>query len=662
MSASLQLGRSVQFAPTFAGWRDSARELIRARVHPDVVTWEPLDDAQRALDGFDGAIATSRSARLERNAHDELRVPKAFLRRAAAVACHRSPTRWPLLYRVLWRLLDGEPELMDVATDPDVHSLGMMERAVRRSAHKMKAFVRFRETTDDNGDQAYIAWFEPAHLVVERTADFFVERFSSMRWSILTPDTCAHWDRTALRFSPGVSRSLAPSGDDLESLWRTYYAHIFNPARLKLDAMRSEMPQRYWGLLPEARLIADLAREAPSRVRRMLDEADREPEPVPVELDTSGAAADPVAFARSLHANARLTRHEAAIRVTAAQKQTSVADDPLHDPGAFEARQRELRVTRHAHLGLCSPNGSLVRLGVAGWTDPSLTEAGVFYPDDATTPEARLRYYASKFSLVEVDATYYALPTRELAQRWVQRTPQSFVFDIKAHALMTGHGTEVQRLPPWIAEAVPARLRSAKRVFPGVLPDEVIDEVWRRFLDALAPLRSARKLGAVLLQFPPWFKPSAEAAETIRRARARLGDTLGAVEFRHRDWLRGRIADRTLQLLEELGLAYVMVDAPQGMESSVAPLVGVTSPRLAVVRLHGRRAETWEKRHDVVSERYRYLYEEHQLRTWVLPIVDIALKHQGVHVLFNNNHANYATTNALEMTELLLGEGLNAAH
>jgi uncharacterized protein YecE (DUF72 family) len=261
---------------------------------------------------------------------------------------------------------------------------------------------------------------------------------------------------------------------------------------------------------------------------------------------------------------------------------------------------------------------------------------------------------------VYVDATYYSLPTRELAQRWVHRTPKSFVFDIKAHALMTGHGTEVHRLPGWVTEALPARLRSAKRVFPGVLPSEIIDELWRRFLDALSPLRTAGKLGAVLLQFPPWFKPSPDSADAIRQARARLGDTLGAVEFRHRDWLKGRVADRTFSLLEELGLAYVMVDAPQGMESSVPPTVGVTSPRLAVVRLHGRRAETWEKRHDVVSERYRYLYQDHQLRTWVLPIVDIALRHQGVHVLFNNNHANYATTNALEMTEMLSGDGLAA--
>lgn len=659
MNPALPLGLSVRFAPTFSAWRGVARELLLSRVPPSAVYWDPLDNVQRASDGLDH-VPDSAAPPADRRAGDELRVSKAFLRTATAVACHRSPERWALLYRVLWRIVGDEPALMEVATDPDVHALGAMERAVRRAAHKMKAFVRFRETADAAGEQVYVAWFEPAHLVVERTAGFFVERFPSMRWSILTPDACAHWDRVTLRFSAGVPRSEAPADDDLESLWRTYYAHIFNPARLNLDAMRAEMPQRYWSLLPEARLIGDLAREAPMRVRRMLDETAREPEPVPAELEVGSAAADPVAFARALHANARLTRHEARIRAGARDAKTHF-EDPVHDPGAYEARQREMRITRQAPRGLVSATGCPVRIGVAGWTDPSLTEPGVFYPDDATTPEARLRYYASKFSIVEVDATYYSLPTRDLARRWVDRTPRSFVFDIKAHALMTGHGTEVHRLPGWITEALPARLRSSKRVFPGVLPTEIVDEVWRRFLDALTPLRSAGKLGAVLLQFPPWFKPSRESADAIRQARARLGDTLGAVEFRHRNWLEGRVADRTLRLLEDLDLAYVMVDAPQGLESSVPPAVGVTSSRLAVVRLHGRRRETWEKRHDVVSERYRYLYEDHQLRSWVLPIVDIAKQHQGVHVLFNNNHANYATTNALEMTELLLGGGLMAA-
>ncbi len=656
-----RVGRTVRFAPTFDGWRMIARDLLRDGVHPETVTWEPADDPQPSLEGLALLTPSSLEAGATQSGTDELRVSRNFLRLAASVSCHRSPERWATLYQVLWRLVGNEPHVLDVVTDPAVHALGAMDRAVRRAAHKMKAFVRFRRTSGGDGsDPAYVAWFEPAHRVVERTAPFFAQRFPSMKWSLLTPDACAHWDRETLCITPGVSRAMAPTGDELEALWRTYYAHIFNPARLNLGAMRAEMPRQYWALLPEAELIGSLARDAPRRVTQMLAETLRAPETLPPELEGQGPTADPAAFARALHTGAGLTRRETEIRVRDAQKSTTTTADPLHDPGAFAAIERERRVHVPAPRGLTHPNGGRVRIGVAGWTDPSLTEPGVFYPADATTPETRLRYYASRFSLVEVDATYYALPTRSMAERWVERTPPYFMFDIKAHALMTGHGTEVSRLPPWIAKALPQRLRSASRVFPGVLPPEIIDELWRVFLDALEPLRSANKLGAVLLQFPPWFKPSRESAEAIRDARRRLGTTLGAVEFRQRGWMTGRVADRTFALLEELGLAYVIVDAPQGMDSSVPPTVGITSPELAVVRLHGRRAETWERRNDVVSERYRYLYDERQLGTWTLPIVDIAKQHQGVHVLFNNNHANYATTNALEMGELLVGAGLTA--
>ena len=210
-------------------------------------------------------------------------VPREFLQLASAVACHRDASRWDDLYRVLWRLTHGEPRLLDVATDPDVHRLSVMERAVSRAAHKMKAFVRFRAVSGATAqeDTRYVAWFEPAQSVVERVAPFFARRFASMRWSILTPSRCVHWDRDALHFTDGLPRSAAPSDDVLEELWRTYYAHIFNPARLNLDAMRAEMPQRYWVDLPEARLVRELTREAPRRVAVMLAQSQAPAEPMP---------------------------------------------------------------------------------------------------------------------------------------------------------------------------------------------------------------------------------------------------------------------------------------------------------------------------------------------------------------------------------------------
>jgi len=255
--------KSITIQPTFEGWRAAARGLLAAGFEPREVLWEAGDEAQSALPGLvDQAPAALPAA--------QLRVPRAFMELAEAAACHSDPERWAVLYRVLWRIAHGEPRLMEVAMDPDVHRVLRMEKAVRRDVHKTKAFVRFRAVETDDGEH-FVAWFEPEHPTLERSAPFFAERFTSMRWSILTPRRCAHWDGEQLWFSPGVPRSAAPSPDALEELWRTYYASIFNPARLKPRAMRAEMPIRYWRNLPEAELILPLTREAPARVRRMID-------------------------------------------------------------------------------------------------------------------------------------------------------------------------------------------------------------------------------------------------------------------------------------------------------------------------------------------------------------------------------------------------------
>ena len=256
------------FDGTFAGWRAAARGMLAAGVAPGMIDWTGEGDAQPTL-GFDaGASAAAVPAATQPG--DAGRVPKEFLALAAAGACHRDGERWALLYRVLWRLTHGERALLEVATDPDVHRLLRMEKAVRRSSHKMKAFVRFRRVEHEGGEH-YVAWFEPEHDVLVRTAPFFVDRFASMRWSILTPDGCAHWDGDALSLTSGVPRSAAPDPDALEAAWRTYYASTFNPARLRTNAMRAEMPVRYWKNLPEAQLIAPLVRDAPTRVREMIE-------------------------------------------------------------------------------------------------------------------------------------------------------------------------------------------------------------------------------------------------------------------------------------------------------------------------------------------------------------------------------------------------------
>lgn len=252
----------VAIEPGFEAWRDAARTLLGAGTPPGAVQWEESGSAQGALPLAQGCVE---------GAAARVRVPRAFLELAEAAACHREPGRWALLYRILWRLSHEEPRLMRLSSDPDVYRLLRMEKAVRRAAHKMKAFVRFREVEVEGGPH-FVAWFEPQQDVTERTAPFFAERFASMRWSILTPDRCAHWDGERLRFTPGAPRSAAPDGDRLEDLWRTYYASTFNPARVRPRAMRAEMPVGYWHNLPEAGLIAPLLQNAPARVRRMLEE------------------------------------------------------------------------------------------------------------------------------------------------------------------------------------------------------------------------------------------------------------------------------------------------------------------------------------------------------------------------------------------------------
>ena len=292
-------------------------------------------------------------------------------------------------------------------------------------------------------------------------------------------------------------------------------------------------------------------------------------------------------------------------------------------------------------------------MGISAWTEPTLVKPGVFYPAGVTSAEERLRYYASRFTLTEVDSTYYALPARQMAELWVERTPDDFVFDVKAHALMTDHPTETKRLPKALRDALPSEQAEKARVYAKDLPADVMDGVWRLFREALEPLHASGKLGVVLLQYPPWFVPSRDNADALVAARTRLDGLPIAVEFRHRSWLSGRMAQRTPEFLAEHDIPMVIVDAPPGMKSSLPATPIVTSTRLAVVRLHGRREETWEQRNEITSERYRYLYDEAELTEWVQPVLDVAAQAPETHVIFNNCYGNYAPTNAIEFSALL---------
>jgi uncharacterized protein YecE (DUF72 family) len=337
--------------------------------------------------------------------------------------------------------------------------------------------------------------------------------------------------------------------------------------------------------------------------------------------------------------------------------------DPDHDPGPTAAASRAEAATQGATFDADDPvaavpayvGATTIRVGTAGWTDRTLTARGVFYPGGVSTPEARLRYYASRFSMVESDAGFYAIPDPLNTERWIERTPADFVFDVKAHALMTGHPTEIARLPKTIRDALPPALASGKRVYANDLPLELRDEIWRLFAAGVRPLHDAGKLGAILLQFAPWIRPARNTPAMFARARDQLGDLPIAMEFRHPTWLEPQIRERLWSQLRDNGMTYVVADTPPGTATSMPRVPAVTTQGLAIVRLHGRRSETWGARDASVAEKYRYLYDRDVLEEWLNVILGLGEQAERIHVVFNNCYANYGTTNAVELARLLNG-------
>jgi uncharacterized protein YecE (DUF72 family) len=324
-----------------------------------------------------------------------------------------------------------------------------------------------------------------------------------------------------------------------------------------------------------------------------------------------------------------------------------------NDPGSVAAADRVASLESVAAEPIAFNGSGKILVGTASWTDPTMTASGVFYPTGADTAEARLQYYASTFPVVEVDATYYALPAERTSQLWVDRTPPDFTFDIKAHALMTGQGTETKRLPKSIREALPEEQQAKTRIYAKDMPGEVQDEVWRMFRDGLAPLAERGQLGSILLQYPKWVFPSNENRALIDDAVERLDGWKVAVEFRNGSWLNEKNAERTSRFLVERNIPFVMVDEPQGFKSSVPPELLVTSSELALVRFHGRNEDTWEKKGITPAERFRYLYSRDELAEWIPKIREAAGQAREVHLMFNNCYANYGTTNAREIAALL---------
>jgi len=289
--------------------------------------------------------------------------------------------------------------------------------------------------------------------------------------------------------------------------------------------------------------------------------------------------------------------------------------------------------------------------GTASWTDPTLL-ATDWYPETATTPEERLRFYASRFPLVEVDSTFYSLPAERTAILWAERTPDEFTFDFKGFRLFTGHPTPLKALPKHVRNDLPAELQEKTQIYNKDLPGPVADELWDMYRRALMPVHSAGKLGAVFMQFPKWFYFSRDNLDQLAHLRERFPDYPLAVEFRQASWMSEEHARRTLDCLRDAGIAYTCVDEPQGTKASVPPVAAATAD-LSVVRFHGRKRDTWDRPGVGVEERFRYLYDEGELAEWVPKVQQLAEEAREVHILMNNCYADYGVRNARQLSLLL---------
>jgi uncharacterized protein YecE (DUF72 family) len=287
-----------------------------------------------------------------------------------------------------------------------------------------------------------------------------------------------------------------------------------------------------------------------------------------------------------------------------------------------------------------------IRVGTAGWTDKSLIDSG-WYPPGTGNPEKRLRYYAEQFRLVEVDSAYYALPSEQAATAWAERTPDGFTFNVKAFSLFTQHPTPVKALPADLREA--AAKTGKERVYLKDVDPEVTGQAWDRFFAALEPLRRTGKLGAILLQFPPWFPISRANKEYIAACAERAAPRRVCVEFRNHTWMTEDNQKETLDFLAAHQLPYVCVDEPQGYPNSIPPVLAATSD-LAVVRLHGH-SDHWESKD--IQERFRYRYSDKELGEWAGNVKHLAEDADETHVVFNNCYRDYAHVNAQQLAALI---------
>jgi uncharacterized protein YecE (DUF72 family) len=296
----------------------------------------------------------------------------------------------------------------------------------------------------------------------------------------------------------------------------------------------------------------------------------------------------------------------------------------------------------------------VVRAGTCSWTDRTLVRDSDWYPRKTMTAAERLEYYAARFPLVEVDSTYYAPPNERTAELWVGRSPEGFVFDVKAYSLLTGHPTRAASLWSDLREGILPDHRGQERIYAAHLEPGILEEAWQRFISALAPLREAGRLGTILFQYPPWFHPRKDTRQELELLPERLDGLPAMIEFRSPRWISTpRDRERTLDLLEALELAYVCVDAPA---ASGLPRVLACTHEPAVLRCHGRSDEAWTRKSGSAAERFRYLYDEGELAELAGSARELAHSAHETHLLMNNCYRDYAVRNGARLIELLGGD------
>lgn len=312
-----------------------------------------------------------------------------------------------------------------------------------------------------------------------------------------------------------------------------------------------------------------------------------------------------------------------------------------------------LRVVDTAGGDDASASGSRIRVGTASWTDPTLLRSG-WYPAGVTDAAGRLRHYASKFSVVEADAPYYAIPAPAVAEAWVDRTSASFAFNVKAHALLTGHRTDPARLPGAVRRLlgeVACRQATVDRADVGPEAMLAVREAFGAFIK---PLQASGRLGTLLFQYPRWFVPGDRADATLDAIRDEFADTPIAVEFRNALWAEPIAFREATARLRALQMVFVGVDAPRGIVSAMPPVDAVTNPQVAILRLHGRNVEAWDARHTTAANRFNYRYGDDELEREVAPRARrLADEAAQVHVIFNNCHEDDGVRNAARLSELV---------